>query len=235
LKRTGLDEKDWLDVIDTLEKVVEYYDKMNDIGTFLQAERWRREAARYSNPDLDVLEVGCGPGSFARLLRARRLVCIDPSEKLMGVAMNRVGKSAEFARGQAESLPFEDCSFDRVFCSFSYRDLRDQLKSLGEFYRVLKTGGKLVLLDIANYDSGPMRYTMSVHLHYVVPFLTRLIIPRKVRREWERNLYIDLWNTYHQFKTPAQIATDVRSVGFENVETRILSLGGAFLLVADKH
>lgn len=233
MTRTGLEEQEWRDVIDTLEKVVDYYDKMNDIGTFFQAEKWRKVAASYSDDALDVLEVGCGPGTFAELLRARKLVLIEPSEKLMSVAKGRLGNRAEFVPGQAENLPFEDAQFDRVFCSFSYRDLKDQIKALVEFKRVLKRGGKLVILDIARYNEGAMSYLMNFHLHYLVPQLTRIIIPKRIRRGWGRNLYHDLWSTYRNFKTPEQIAIDVRNAGFTNVEVDILSLGGAFLLVAD--
>ncbi|MEM3039048.1 MAG: class I SAM-dependent methyltransferase [Thermoplasmata archaeon] len=230
----GLDEREWHDVIDTLEKVVDYYDKMNDVGTFLQAERWRSAAAKYSGDELDVLEVGCGPGTFAKHLLARRLVCLDPSEKLLGVARRRVGNRAEYLLGQAEKLPFDDEEFNRVFCSFSYRDLKDQLAALSEFRRVLRRGGKLVVLDIAKYDNGIMSHLMNLYLHHVVPRLTKVIVPKKIRRGWDRNPYNDLWSTYRQFKTPEQIVADVRDAGFDSVVSRILSLGGAFLIVANR-
>lgn len=232
--RTGLDEKQWRNVIDTLEKVVEYYDRMNDIGTLFQAERWREAAARYSSDGLDVLEIGCGPGTFAKHLIARRLVCLDPSEKLLRVAQRRMGNRAEYSLGQAEKIPFEDEEFDRVFCSFSYRDLKDQLAALFEFRRVLRSDGKLIIVDIAKYDNGIMSYLMDIHLHYIVPQLAKVIVPWRMRHGWDRNPYNDLWLTYRLFKTPEQIVADVRNAGFENVASRILSLGGAFLIVADR-
>jgi len=232
--RDGLDDREWHQVIDTLEKVVHYYDRMNNFATFFQAEKWRRVASEYSGADLVVLEVGCGPGAFAKHLKAQRLVCLDPSEKLMSVARDRIGDKAEFVLGEAENIQFDNEQFDRVFCSFSYRDLKNQPKSLHEFNRVLRKGGKLVILDIANHGKGLRSSGMNFHIRFVVPLIAKILIPWKIRRGWDRNHYHDLWETYRNFKTPEQIATDVRNVGLTNVEIRILSLGGAFLIIAEK-
>lgn len=234
MTRDGLDDAEWRKVIDTLEKVAHYYDRMNNFATFFQAEKWRKAAAEYSNENLDVLEVGCGPGTFAKDLKARRLVCLDPSEKLLSIAKDRIGNKAEFVLGEAENIKFGNEQFDRVFCSFSYRDFKDQKKSLGEFYRVLKKDGILVILDIANHGKGLRSLAMNFHIRYIVPMITRILIPRKIRRSWDRNPYLDLWDTYRDFKTPKQIADDVRISGFKEVEIRILSLGGAFLVIAKK-
>ncbi len=100
-----LNQEEWAGVIKTIERVVDYYDKMNNIVTFFRAEKWRKRAARFSGDDLDILEIGCGPGSFAKHLRGRSIVCVDPSEKLLAVAKKRLDGRAEFRQGEAERLP----------------------------------------------------------------------------------------------------------------------------------
>ena len=144
-----LNQEEWAGVIKTIERVVDYYDKMNNIVTFFRAEKWRKRAARFSGDDLDILEIGCGPGSFAKHLRGRSIVCVDPSERLLAVAKKRLDGRAEFRQGEAERLPSGADSFDRVFCSFSFRDFKDKRQGLTEIFRVLRSGGQGIILEIA--------------------------------------------------------------------------------------
>lgn len=143
----------WLDIVKALENAVESYDRMNDISTLFQAEKWRREAAVFCEEDMDILEIGCGPGNFTENLKGNRVICIDPSASLINVARRRVGQRADFNLGIAENLPFKRESFDRIFCSFSFRDFRDKICSLEEIYRTLRKEGLLVIVDIARHES----------------------------------------------------------------------------------
>ena len=80
-----------------------------------------------------ILEIGCGPGSFAEDVLGYDLVCLDPIPEMLRVAEERVNKAragrgdepATFIQGKAESLPFEDSSFDAVCTLFSFRDWYD--------------------------------------------------------------------------------------------------------------
>lgn len=226
----GLDREEWLRIVSSIETVSDYYDRVNEISTLFQADKWRRSAIGFSGPNLDILEIGSGPGSFARLLNGRSVVCIEPSKKLIGVARLRTASNVEFAAGVAEELPLTSESFDRVFCSFSFRDFIDKAKSLMEMHRILRKGGIAVIVDIAKREEAFKSWIVKSYLKNVVPIFSKFVIPRSEMKGWNRNPYDELWITYDRFDTPARYAESMRGIGFEDVEWKLLSMGGAFLL-----
>ena len=109
-------------------------------------------------PDNVVLDVGCGTGTLALLIKQRHrgveVVGLDPDPKALARAERKTrdaGVAVSFERGFADALPFADRSFDRVFSSMMFHHLQkeDRAKALGEFHRVLKPGGRLEFLDFA--------------------------------------------------------------------------------------
>jgi ubiquinone/menaquinone biosynthesis C-methylase UbiE len=107
-------------------------------------------------PGFRVLDIGCGTGSLAVLIKRMHpeseVVGIDPDPAAISVAerkANRARLSIKFDRGFSDRLPYADASFDRVFSSFMFHHLAADEKSatLGEIRRVLKPGGSLHLLD----------------------------------------------------------------------------------------
>lgn len=104
----------------------------------------------------DVLEIGFGTGLNLRHYRGiRSLTAVEPSE---GMAQRGVGRAARMPfpvrieRGFAEKLPFADASFDTVVSTFVLCSVRDPDKALGEMNRVLRPGGKLLLLEHVRSD-----------------------------------------------------------------------------------
>ena len=161
---SGIDLDAWTELEEQLEATIPNYDRVNRLMTFGQDKRWRRNVRNHASEGMKVLEVGCGPGSFAEDLVGLDVTCLDPSEAMLKVAKKRVD-SARSSRGEspaayvqalAEDIPLEDNSFDMVFCLFSFRDFQDKKKGLEEIYRVLKPGGQLVMCDAgkANYLHG---------------------------------------------------------------------------------
>src|SRR3990172_8132681 len=82
----GTDAAAWRDVQEATERIVPFYDRVNFVNTFGRIPFWRGRLARTAEPDHSVLEIGSGPGSFARLLRARRVYCLDPSRTMLRTA-----------------------------------------------------------------------------------------------------------------------------------------------------
>ncbi|HUW43218.1 MAG TPA: class I SAM-dependent methyltransferase, partial [Thermoplasmata archaeon] len=175
-----LNQEEWAGVIRTIEGVVDYYDRMNNLVTFFRVEKWRRKAGSFSRDGQDVLEIGCGPGSFTKRLKGKRIVCVDPSEKLLAVAKKRIAGDVDFRQGEAEHLPVDSEAFDRVFCSFSFRDFKDKRQSLTEIFRALRKGGQSIILEIAKPKGRVRRALMNWHLRYDVPLLAHLIVPSKI-------------------------------------------------------
>ena len=127
----------------------------------------RRRQALVEQADLAprqrVLDVGCGTGSLAILIKKQYptidVVALDPDPKALERARrktNRAGVSIRFDRGFASALGYADQTFDRVLSSMMFHHLPDddRLPALQEIRRVLKPGGRLELLDFGGPDSG---------------------------------------------------------------------------------
>jgi len=101
----------------------------------------------------DILELGCGGGTnlqFYDWSQVRSLSGVDPSPELLGRAQDallRSGRSANFANGIAEALPFENNSFDSVVTTFTLCSVQDPTAALSEVRRVLRPGGRLIFLE----------------------------------------------------------------------------------------
>ena len=108
-------EDDWNELQRNLEATIPVYDKINRFATMGQVSKWRRKVRERLPENGLILEVGCGPGSFAEELEGRELICLDPIPEMLRVAEPRVNEmrkkngysAAKFVEGKAEELPFE--------------------------------------------------------------------------------------------------------------------------------
>jgi ubiquinone/menaquinone biosynthesis C-methylase UbiE len=121
-----------------------------------------------------VLDIGCGTGSLAILIKGLyptvEVVGLDPDEKALARATRkaqRAGVAIQFDRGFSDALGYPTASFDRVFSSFMYHhlDRADKEATLREIQRVLKPGGCLQLLDFSGPESRHGRRPSGLHSH----------------------------------------------------------------------
>ena len=128
------------------------YDRGNDLLSFGLAKGWRRAAvASFSqNPPREVLDVACGTGDFVEAVLAAspasKVTGLDFSEEMLKLARAR-GYPATFQQGDALALPFGAGRFDAVTVGFGLRNFSDIPKALSEMARVLKPGGRLIVLE----------------------------------------------------------------------------------------
>ena len=85
-------EDDWNELQKNLEATIPVYDKINRFATLGQVSKWRRKVRERLPSEGLILEVGCGPGSFAEELEGRELICLDPIPEMLRVAEPRVNK-----------------------------------------------------------------------------------------------------------------------------------------------
>ena len=119
-----------------------FYDLVNSLTTLGFDKSWRRQAAENLIPG-SILDLGSGTGASYSDLKNFNVTALDPDEKML--SLNKFDKKIV---GKSEELPFKENSFDNVLCCFVWRNVSDREKALDEVYRVLRQGGKFVLLDM---------------------------------------------------------------------------------------
>tara|TARA_Y100000768_G_scaffold5386_1_gene3837 strand:+ start:34 stop:657 length:624 start_codon:yes stop_codon:yes gene_type:complete len=122
--------------------IYKFYDLVNSLLTLGFDKSWRKKAVSNLIGNT-VLDLGSGTGAAFDQLLNYETTAIDPDKKML-----ELNTFENKILGSAEDLPFDDNSFDNVFCSFVWRNVSDTSKALEEVHRVLKPGGKFILLDM---------------------------------------------------------------------------------------
>ena len=149
--------------------IYKFYDLINTVLTLGFDKSWRSKAAD-NLTGTSVLDLGSGTGAaFAQLINYET-TALDPDKKMLelNIFENKI-------LGTAENLPFDDNSFDNVFCSFVWRNISDTHKALSEIYRVVKPGGKFVLLDMTRPKNSILRILHKIgsfKVLHLIGFLT---------------------------------------------------------------
>ena len=214
-------------VQDLFAEVAPRYDLINDLQSLGLHRLWKRRLLRLSaiRPGEHALDLCCGTGDIALALRARgaEVVGVDFSAPMLDVARQRasrdpVSKAVTFEQGDALRLRFPDESFDVVTISYGLRNLADIPRGLSEMHRVLRPGGRLLILDFGKPEWPPLRWLYFQYLARLVPVFGRLFFG-----DADTHGYIlDSLRDY-----PAQRGVDalLRRLGFESTQTFNL-LGG---------
>ena len=165
------------------DRIAGVYDLMNRVMTVGLARGWRERAAdRAELREGDhALDVCCGTGDLAFELARRvgptgRVVGCDFSERMLELAREKSATperaaTVEFEWADALDLPYEDASFDAVTVGFGVRNLSDLEAGLGELARVLRPGGRLVILEITQPTRPPLSTFFAIWFDRIVPLL----------------------------------------------------------------
>lgn len=224
----GMTQDEWTELVESLEDVGPYYEKVNMLMTFGLVDRWRRKVASEAAPEDDVLEIGSGPGYFTRHLRSKAIYCLEPSLEFSSSAKGMLDpERVTVLKGVAERIPLADRSVDKVFCMFSFRDFYDKPSALAEMYRVLRDGGEALVTDVAKPDSGPLSKMIDLHFRKLVPVLARIAVPPESREVWSRDPYSKLVDTWTAYGSPSTYERLFEGSGFSDVRTEFLDFKGA--------
>jgi len=161
------------------DRSAEHYDRACGIMSFGSGQRYRREALDRAGlrPGMRVLDVGTGTGLLAReivhlLGPSGRIVALDPSWNMM--AAGRRELNLPFVQGLGERLPFPDAHFDFLTMGYALRHVPDLDRTFEEYRRVLKPGGRVLLLEISRPASAVGLALARLYFGVVVPLLTRI-------------------------------------------------------------
>lgn len=195
-------------------RIAKRYDLMNRLMTGGQDTRWRKQViqlARLRN-NASLLDLGAGTGDLAREAITQfpraKVIAVDFSLEMMRVGQKR--GQLNFSSADALQLPFQDWSFDAVVSGFLMRNVIDLQKALQEQYRVLKKGGRMVILDTTRPKKNILSPFIWVHMHFVIPTLGRLLTG-------SGDAYRYLPETTEGFVTAEELAARMAAVGFKKI------------------
>jgi len=199
-----------------------YYNHIGRMLDWGSGPMYRRQALQRAGlrKGMRLLDVATGTGLVARggveiVGDPRRVVGIDPNNGMLREA--RTALDSPLVRGRAEILPFRSDTFDMLSMGFALRHVEDLEIAFREYRRVLKPGGRVLLLEVSRPRSRVMRWVIRNHFQRVLPWLTRIT----TRSEPAELLMKFYWDTIDQCVPPETILDVLRRNGFVNVKRRV--------------
>jgi demethylmenaquinone methyltransferase/2-methoxy-6-polyprenyl-1,4-benzoquinol methylase len=208
------------------DRIAGVYDLMNRVMTVGLDREWRRRAAERAELQLGdaALDVCCGTGDLALELAGRvggegTVIGCDFSEPMLDLAREKArGVAAvRFEWADALELPYPDGRFDAVTIAFGARNLADLDRGLGELTRVLRPGGRLVILEITRPRRPPLAWFFALWFDRIVPLLGTLA--------GDRDAYSYLPESVRSFPSPRELAARMERAGLERIRYTILAGG----------
>jgi demethylmenaquinone methyltransferase/2-methoxy-6-polyprenyl-1,4-benzoquinol methylase len=205
-------------------RIARRYDLMNRLMTFGQDQHWRRLVARRAvlKPGEQVLDLGAGTGDLSlAVLRAElssRVVSADFNPVMLAGAQGK-GLS-ELVTADALGIPFADTTFDVVVSGFLVRNVSNLDRALAEMKRVLKPGGRLVVLDTTRPRRNILLPFIRFYLRAVIPLLGELVTG-------DREAYRYLPSSTESFLYAEELAERLRIAGFIEIGYQRLIFGTA--------
>ncbi|MDM1049649.1 bifunctional demethylmenaquinone methyltransferase/2-methoxy-6-polyprenyl-1,4-benzoquinol methylase UbiE [Sphingobacterium hotanense] len=216
-------------VADMFNNISKTYDLLNRFMTMGIDTIWRKKAIKLLKPlqPQMILDVATGTGDFAlesiRILNPKKIIGVDISRGMLDVAAEKAKKKGvesqfEVRLGDSESLPFEDNTFDAVTVAFGVRNFENLEQGLSDIRRVLKPGGRAIILELSNPTAFPIKQLFNFYFHKVVPAMGKVI--SKDNRAYEY-----LPESVAKFPDGQRFAAITDKVGFASCNVRPQTFG----------
>ncbi len=220
------------------DTIAPHYDFLNHALSAGRDVGWRRRAVALARlgPGETALDVGVGTGDLSLALLAAsdataRVIGIDLSEEMLRRARRRAdaaGLGARFTAeaANAQALPYADGRFDRVVAAFAVRNFGDLDAGLRQMRRVLRPGGRAVVLELSTPPSALVRAGFGLYFHHLSPRLAALL-------GGDPGAYRYLPRSVARFPGAEELARILGAAGFGRVRFERLALGVAAIHVAE--
>ena len=185
----------------------------------------------------EILDIACGTGDFSiAIARAMapgsRVTGLDLSEGMLAVMRAKLAAAGledrvACVQGDSEALPYADATFDCVTIAFGIRNFEDRKKGLAEFLRVLKPGGKAVILELGIPDKPFIKTLYDIYFRHILPLIGGLI-------SGNRAAYRYLPESVYAFPRPEAFCAMMERAGFHNVRHRNFTFGLCRLFIGEK-
>jgi demethylmenaquinone methyltransferase/2-methoxy-6-polyprenyl-1,4-benzoquinol methylase len=209
-------------IFDVTAPDYEYVEKLLSFGS---GSWYRRQALQRAglSAGMSVLDVATGTGLVAREAttlagRPNLVIGLDPSAGMIKRAVASLGFRAII--GIAEQIPFADSQFDFLSMGYALRHLSDLRPAFSEFFRVLRPGGRLCLLEITAPRGRVRRFMLRTYMRHIIPLMTLVTTGRAV----SQTLWQYYWETIDACLPPESIKDALGQAGFTDVR-REVSLG----------
>ena len=206
------------------------YDRLNHMMSLNVDRIWRRRALKeiVDGTAQQILDVACGTGDSTIMIAkaaadGSKVIGGDISEGMMALVMDKARKAGVEDRvnllvADGENLPFEAETFHRVTCAFGIRNFEHKGKGLREFHRVLKPGGKAVILELSVPQNRVLRWFYDLYFMHLLPWLGGLV-------SGDKAAYKYLPASVNAFPAPTVFCGMMEEAGFRNVRHTAFSFG----------
>jgi demethylmenaquinone methyltransferase/2-methoxy-6-polyprenyl-1,4-benzoquinol methylase len=209
------------------DRIAGLYDRMNTVMTAGMHHEWRRRAVELAAvaPGDRALDVATGTGDLALELAKRvgptgEVVGIDFSEKMLELARAKAEARVRFESGNALALPYPNDAFDAATVGFGARNFSDLERGLGEMARVVRPGGRVVVLEITTPRRPPLSTFFRIWFDRIVPAIGQIV---------DSQAYSYLPSSVRRFPGPDELAAVMSRSGLRDIRY-VLTAGGIIAL-----
>jgi len=216
-------------VADMFNNISKTYDFLNHFLSLGIDIIWRKKAInelKSIQPKL-ILDVATGTGDFAfealSILKPDKIIGVDISRGMLDVAQQKIDKRGESSRfevklGDSEKLPFDENIFDAVTVAYGVRNFENLEKGLADIQRVLKPGGKAVVLEFSKPKVFPVKQLYKFYFNYITPSIGKLFSK-------DARAYTYLPESVAAFPDGGTFVALMDKTGFKNTKCRPLAFG----------
>ena len=226
----------FLHIKNIFESISSEYDFMNDLMTFKNHSKWKKEIAeiaKYSSPK-KILDIATGTGDIAinlSQINGSKIEGVDVSGNMLKIARKKIDElkidNIALKTCEAENLVFEDNHFDIVSIGYGVRNFSNLEKGLSESYRVLKKDGKLIILETSIPENLIIRFMYTIITSIYIPLIA-FIFSGKTKA------YLYLLDSTKKFPPKNKFIEMLYRTGFEKVETRKKLYGASTIYIISK-
>lgn len=218
------------------DRIAGTYDGLNHVLSLNIDKRWRRRAIRMLAPAEQVLDVAIGTADLTieilRQGKAQHVTGIDLSHGMMAIGEQKVAKrgyapQVQFDYGSAQQMPYANASFDTVTCAYGVRNFANMDEGLSEMYRVLRTGGELMVLEFSYPTNPVIRWGYDLYFTHILPFIGNLF-------SRDKGAYSYLNRSVKNFPYGEVFCRHLRKAGFSQIKATPLTFGISTIYTAVK-
>ncbi|HUG12586.1 MAG TPA: class I SAM-dependent methyltransferase [Opitutaceae bacterium] len=205
------------------DKGAKHYDSVVDWGFLRSGSSYRHWTLQKHGlgPGHHLLDAACGTGlvavGAAKILgTAENITCLDPSEGMLNVARSKL--AANFVLGRAEQMPLPDNAFDFLTMGYALRHVTELETTFREYRRVLKPGGKLLILEVTKPTGRVSGFFFRLYFGRIYPSLTRLF----TRSTDARDMMKYYWETMDACVPPEIVLRALKDAGLTEVKRHVV-------------